>query len=150
MLLLLWLLCVLIATLAPFDFSAPVDAAARIYGAFRLDPGEQVPLHVGLNVLLFVPLGNLIAHDRRGDTKHLSIAMRAAIVGLAISCCIEILQIFLVDRVPSMFDAAANAFGSLLGLLSYSIGRALWVARTRAHTLTSASDPCIGELQAYE
>jgi len=141
-LLLLWLLCAAIATMAPFNFTADIDRAARVRDAFRLLGDEQDPQHVVLNVLLFVPLGVLLGHDRRRrQWKLWRSVLRTGLAGLAISCCFEAAQVFLVDRVPSIIDVGANVFGTIAGFS----GRALLDRqRERARTIPSTPTPCIG------
>jgi hypothetical protein len=128
---LLWLLCLAVTTLAPFDFTADLDTSARVRDAFRPLVAESVPTHIGLNVLLFVPLGVLLVYDPRyAKSAGLPVALRAAVAGVVISCCIEAAQLFLADRVSSIIDVGANALGAIAGASACVIG-GLLLARQR-------------------
>ncbi len=67
---------------------------------------QLYPVDLVLNVLLFAPLGALLAHWRTG-------AAVAAAVGLTVF--IELNQIWLPGRVPSPWDVAANVMGAWAG-----------------------------------
>jgi hypothetical protein len=62
-----------------------------------------------LNVLLFAPLGAVLGHHRLS-------AVRALLIGTAISSVIEILQTMIPGRVAGVGDVLPNAAGTVVGL----------------------------------
>jgi len=84
-----------------------------------------LPEHLGLslriglwdairNVLLFLPVGflfRLTQGSRRG----------AILLGLAVSACAEIVQLFMPARTPSAVDLATNTLGSWLGAMIHDL-----------------------------
>src|SRR5215208_1063269 len=94
-LLAIWLLLVVAGTLAPFNF---MTAASLEHGveAFRYGALERDPIHFGLNVLLFMPLGVLLHHHgRRRSVTLLPIMIMAGLAGLVIATTVEYCQAFL-------------------------------------------------------
>jgi hypothetical protein len=61
------------------------------------------------NLLLYLPLGIAISG---------SSLIRAFLVGLSLSTSAEVLQFGYVDRIPSLFDIAANICGAVVGYLA--------------------------------
>ncbi|MEP7308731.1 MAG: VanZ family protein [Acidobacteriota bacterium] len=114
-LLMLWLLCVVAGTLAPFGFAADGGEHGLrplAYGAFERDP-----VHFVFNMLLFMPLGGLLYHEaRRRSDKVLPVVILAGMAGLSISLTIECLQAFLPTRDSSLIDLLANTVGSMIGV----------------------------------
>ena len=81
----LWLLCIVAGTLAPFNF---VTRAALEHGPkmFQYGAFERDPIHFVLNLLLFMPFGVLLHHEERSrSTRLLRIVILAGIVGCTIS-----------------------------------------------------------------
>lgn len=106
---------------------SPVDGGARPF--LRLVT-QAVPIltyariEFAANILLFVPLGVLLA---------LILAQRHLIVPLAVvtSLFVESLQALLLDqRTPSVLDIVANISGACIGLLAVSVLE--WVGRRSA------------------
>jgi hypothetical protein len=64
------------------------------------------------NVVLFLPLGYLIAAGHRGAARS---PWRAGAAGLAFSAAIECAQCALPGRFASIWDIAFNALGAALG-----------------------------------
>ena len=92
----------------------PVDGGARPF--LRL-LGEALPMltypriEFGANILLFVPLGVLLALILR--QRHLVVP-----IAFLSTVTIESLQALLIDRrVPSLMDIIANLAGACLGLV---------------------------------
>lgn len=97
-------LMIAIITLAPFRF-----AAAPVHG-FVTTWGVRDAV---LNVVLFVPLGFVLQLGRpRGRPVALAPALA---IGAALSGFIEIAQLFLPERFPSVADLVTNACGAALG-----------------------------------
>lgn len=64
------------------------------------------------NILLFLPLGFLLADGRAGTRSTL---MRAACLSFLLSALIECAQIRIPGRFPSFWDIGFNALGGALG-----------------------------------
>jgi VanZ family protein len=60
------------------------------------------------NVGMFIPIGALVA----ALSRHWWIAL---VVGIALTCGIEFVQLFLPARFPDVRDILANSLGALLG-----------------------------------
>jgi glycopeptide antibiotics resistance protein len=123
-LLVIWLLGVVIATLAPFKFSAP-GGTFLAFGAFERDPW-----HFALNLLLYLPLGVLLHHDacsrnrlqlETADGKAVDsfpLLLTVAVAALLLSATIECAQVFLPSRDSSSIDVLANVAGAVVGVLA--------------------------------
>jgi VanZ family protein len=113
-----WTLCVVIATLYPFDFG-PAEKEARytIRGdTLRLSDAVDI----GLNVLLFVPVGALLSHiGQRRMRTWLPIAALAGIGALLMSGVVESLQAYLPFRDSSLIDLLSNAAGGVVGAAAH-------------------------------
>jgi glycopeptide antibiotics resistance protein len=103
-------LVIAIITLAPFRFS--LEAMHGL--ANFTNPRDLV-----MNVLLFVPFGfvHQLTRPRGARLAWASILF----LSLALSSTVEALQIFTVDRYPSLLDLATNTIGGLLGAWFYAI-----------------------------
>jgi glycopeptide antibiotics resistance protein len=99
-------LMIAIITLAPFRFAAsPVRGFVTMWGL-----RDAV-----LNVVLFLPLGFVLQLGRpRGSPFAWG---RALALGATFSGLIEVAQLFLPERFPSLADLATNALGAVLGAL---------------------------------
>jgi len=135
--LLLWLLCTIAGTLAPFDFAAGAASAdgrhLLQYGAHQFGPDDLL-----INLLLFVPFGALLHHDWRHRTWKLrSIVMMISAGAILISGTIEYAQSFLPTRDSSIIDVLFNTLGALLGVTAdrrWGTGIARGLYRLRART----------------
>ena len=121
-LLIVWVLFVVIGTLAPFNFVTP---AALEHGLKMFQDGafERDPMHFVLNMLLFVPLGVLLHHEERSrSVKLLRIVILAGIVGFSMSMTIEYLQAFLPTRDSSLFRSAGEHRRRAMGVVASRAG----------------------------
>ena len=113
-----WTLCVVIATLYPFDFG-PVEKEARytvLGDALRLSHAVDI----GLNVLLFAPVGALLSHiGQRRMRTLLPIVALAGVAALLMSGVVEWLQAYLPFRDSSLTDVLSNIAGSVVGALAH-------------------------------
>jgi glycopeptide antibiotics resistance protein len=117
-LLLLWVLFIIYATTLPFDFSATGDLVKE-----RLHDLAEHPLHgarsvadVVSNVLLFVPLGFLLAIWRSGRGASFGATLVLAVVsGALLSGSVEFAQLYSPQRFISFVDMMTNTFGSMVG-----------------------------------
>jgi VanZ family protein len=88
-----------------------------------LGRGRSDNLDVYVNTLLFLPLGFSLAgffaaKDRGVGIR--SLVMALALVG-GLSYIIEVAQVFLPRRFPSLFDVIANSAGGVLGFLIFHL-----------------------------
>lgn len=81
---------------------------------------DLVTAEVVANVVMFVPLGLLLATSARVPRAWLAVA-----AGLALSAAIETTQIALPDRYPTVQDVVANTAGAALGAAAVVARRTL-------------------------
>jgi glycopeptide antibiotics resistance protein len=84
------------------------------------------------NIAMFVPIGVLVTLLSR----H---CWMAPVVGLALTCAIEITQMFLPARFPDLQDVFANTLGAVLGSLAVAGVRFVRASRARKVTEESPS-----------
>lgn len=73
---------------------------------------------VFLNIIGFIPLGFFCAKMFTNIIESfLRVAIISLTIGVLVSLCIEILQIFIFSRSSSSFDLVTNAIGTYLGVL---------------------------------
>ena len=84
------------------------------------------------NIVLYIPLGFLLALLGRG--RPWRILLYAAVVVAAVSASMEVLQLFVPRRWPSVDDLIFNTIGGALGA-----GLALWAVRREAWAWAWAS-----------
>lgn len=96
-------LVTLVITLFPFRFQWPEPSHFLWFGGWS---------DTLLNVLFFLPLGFLYKLMQPEDS-----ILRILGLGLALSCAIEVAQIFLAERFPSPMDVLTNGMGAWLGAL---------------------------------
>lgn len=115
-----WLLLAVIALIAygslyPFNFKPDAIAggvlqALRELSWARAGRGDRIA-----NVLLYLPLGFcLFLWLARRLRRDVSVIV-AAICGSLLSLSIEVAQVYISSRVPSLVDLTLNALGTLLG-----------------------------------
>lgn len=94
--------CILVATLTPAGtVLEPEFTRCLVCGARGLSDGI-------VNVILFAPLGIALALNDR-------VALRAVLLGGMLSCGVELAQIFIPGRDPSLGDVVANTLGTAAG-----------------------------------
>lgn len=121
------MLLILFLTLSPFDFAFPAQGiVARVADSFFEDADDQ--MNILTNVILFLPFGFTLAgvlQRQRGFSQVL-------VASLLFSGVIELLQVFLPARLPSLVDVITNTSGGVLGGVAFSLwGRSLLTVLTR-------------------
>ncbi|BAZ42230.1 hypothetical protein NIES4101_81980 [Calothrix sp. NIES-4101] len=112
--------CIIIATLYPFNFSIPPDFSwSTLFASFDNTSffDDQVN-----NILLFMPLGFGIAsilHRKRVQLFFQIILV--VIIGAALSFSVELSQSFLASRSPTPEDIFNNTIGNFVGLACFYI-----------------------------
>lgn len=115
-------LIVLFATLFPFDPHWPAGLSfSQIFQRFVWDIARHSTASkiydISTNIILLIPLGIGVA-ARVLQTgfryRHLAVAL-AAIAGMALSISVEMTQLFLPGRDPSLIDIISNTTGALIG-----------------------------------
>ena len=69
------------------------------------------------NVLLYVPLGICVFLSLDGRVRRATAAILATVVGTLLSLAIEVAQVFISSRVPSLWDVTFNACGAASGVV---------------------------------
>ena len=120
-LLLLVVVLIVYGSLYPWQFQAwrssenPLDVVLRSWGT-HLD--RYLVRDLVINLSLYLPLG-LTAYLALARRYSQSLSMGAAIVfGAALSTSMEILQVYVPGRVPSLVDMASNTLGTAGGALA--------------------------------
>ena len=120
-LLLLVVVLIVYGSLYPWQFQAwrssenPVDVVLRGWPG-RVD--RYLLRDLVINLCLYFPLG-LPAYLAMARRHSRYLALGAAVVfGSALSTCMEILQVYVPGRVPSLMDVASNTAGTAAGALA--------------------------------
>ncbi len=117
----LYALLVLYGSLMPFDFThSPAQAAGAYRSAWRTWPlaTDRPPSRSDLlaNLLLYVPLGALLAAPRDGRRRARGrTALLAVAGGVTLSAAVELLQTLSPTRTAGVNDLVMNAAGTALG-----------------------------------
>ena len=139
---LVWLLCTVVVTLAPFHFEVPPPGHGQEFTGFSDWWSQQARVEFGLNVLLFMPFGALVHHGRRRRAANLlGIVITVGVTALLISFSLEWLQHLLPGREPSLVDITANTIGAVAGICaSQAFGAELagWIDELRASVSPTA------------
>lgn len=114
------LLLVFASTLFPYDFffRETTNSFADLFLLSRLSGRD-----IGANILLFLPFG--FAFTGLIQEKQFRWLFRLALVltvSAGLSFAVEILQVFLPSRTPSLLDVVANSLGAFLGCLCFRLG----------------------------
>ncbi len=134
-----WLTAAVIALIAygslyPFNFKPETEGLFAALGQLswqRAGRGDRIS-----NVLLYLPLGfclYLWLHTRFKRGRSVALA---TLLGTLLSLAIEVAQVYLSSRVPSLTDLVLNAGGTLLG----AIGGLGWVGLTHLMHLPSRAE----------
>jgi VanZ family protein len=112
-----WALLLAYASLYPF---APLRLPSLdSVGAFFLRPRYVTGFDVALNVLAYFPLGTLACLYFRQSGEGPRPVFKAAAFGAAFSLVMETCQLFIPNRIASIYDTLANAGGALWGALVF-------------------------------
>jgi VanZ family protein len=135
-----WLTVAVIALIAygslyPFNFKPGIhegllSALGQLSWA-RAGRGDRIS-----NVLLYLPLGFCLYLWLNTRFKRGRSVATATLLGTALSLAIEVAQVYLSSRVPSLTDLVLNAGGTLLG----AIGGLGWVGLTHLMHLPSRAE----------
>ena len=106
--------------LYPFQFILPshlfeltrISILNVIYGGFT----DTVS-----NILLFVPLGFIAVRSCRLPLKPFSYTLRITVFCFVFAFLLQLIQLFIETRVPSLLDAVLNAFGCAIGSYAGSV-----------------------------
>jgi VanZ like family len=96
-----FVVAVLLATLAPFDFHW---LSAGTWPAWRANVSD-----IAQNILLFLPLGLILAQIKDARVGH------ALVLGLILSASVEFAQLSLIGRSSNFVDIVTNTNGALAG-----------------------------------
>ena len=112
-----WALLIAYASLYPFAplRLPPPDAVA----GFLSRPRYVTDFDVVLNILAYFPLGTLACLYFRQSSEGLRPVFTAAIFGAVFSFLMETCQLFIPNRIASIYDTLANAGGAMWGALVF-------------------------------
>jgi VanZ family protein len=137
-----WLTAAVIALIAygslyPFNLKADVQGglleALNQLSWARAGRGDRIS-----NVLLYLPLGFCLYLSLSTRFVRVPSVMLATLCGTLLSLAIEVAQVYVSSRVPSLADLALNAGGTLLG----AVGGMFWTGLSRLmHLPTRAEKP---------
>jgi len=108
-----WALLIAYASLYPF-FPVRLPSGDAV-AAFFVKPRYIVAYDVVWNIVAYVPLGTLAALYYRQLATPGRALVRAVAFAAAFSVAMEFLQLFVANRVASIFDVLANTGGAILG-----------------------------------
>ncbi|MEA5569589.1 VanZ family protein [Calothrix sp. UHCC 0171] len=112
--------CIIIATLYPFNFSIPPDFSwSTIFDSFDNTSffDDQVN-----NILLFMPLGFSVGSIlHRNQVQLFFQIILVVIIGASLSFSVELSQSFLASRSPTPEDILNNTIGNFVGLACFYI-----------------------------
>jgi len=92
------------------------------------------------NVLLYVPLGFCLSLWFDGRMGHRAAILSATLVGAVLSWAIEVAQVYISLRVPSLWDVTLNTSGAFGGAIGGVAWRALSARLPHSETGTSHRD----------
>ncbi|MGZ5032467.1 MAG: VanZ family protein [Usitatibacter sp.] len=113
-----WALLLAYASLYPFVPLRPPSPES--VAGFFLKPRYLVGSDIVWNLLAYIPLGTLTClYFRKAGAASRAI-LNAVALGAAFSFLMEAAQLFIPNRVSSLYDVMANTAGSLLGALAFA------------------------------
>ena len=117
------LFLILAVTLYPYSFSFHAVSGELIDYSFFLGWGRSDDLDVFVNTLLFLPWGFSLANTLARTKQSAGVGALATVFALCagLSYTIEILQVFLTHRFPSLVDVIANSSGGIAGYLCFRL-----------------------------
>jgi glycopeptide antibiotics resistance protein len=127
---------VLFATLANLDAQADLRIAGwRLYRALNPSFGAADAVDAARNVVLFAGLGAVWVVTAR-TLRVWPAVWRATAVGLALSVCVETVQLFSTARFASALDVLTNGLGAFIGAAALAVvTRVAAAARARPSIL---------------
>ena len=113
-----WALLLAYASLYPFvPLRLPtLEAVAGFFSRPRYVTGFDV----ALNILAYVPMGTLACLYFRQSSEGVKPIVKALSFGAAFSFVMETCQLFIPNRIASMYDTLANAGGALWGAMVFA------------------------------
>jgi len=113
-----WALLLAYASLYPF-FPLRLTSLEMVGAAFAR-PRFLTASDIALNVLAYAPLGTLACLYLRQANERTQAILKAAALGAGFSFAMEACQLFIPNRIPSIYDVFANAAGALWGALVFA------------------------------
>ena len=112
-----WIALLAYASLYPF-YPLRFPSPEAVSGLF-LVPRYWIRADICFNIVAYIPLGVLAAlyFRARGDRRPLLLAFA---FGTAFSFAMEAAQLFIPNRVATLVDVAANAAGTLIGVVAFA------------------------------
>ena len=113
-----------ILTLTLWSFDGKISAPANLsWHFFVLKWGKVLKFDILANIVLFVPFGYGVAAYLQLDKRlaRLPSLMSVAVTSLIFSYSIELAQLLLPSRYPSMVDVITDTFGGILGFICFEL-----------------------------
>ena len=115
------LVLVLASTISPYDFCFKETNNSLVHNILILGWGKSTVWDVFINVVVFLPLGFgltgcLMQIIRLTGLTSLLVTI---LVCFGVSYVIEVLQLFMPSRFPSLIDVLSNCTGGILGFLCF-------------------------------
>ena len=114
---LVYAVLVVFASLFPFEGWRAQGIDPLVFVTARMPPPYWTWFDINANIAGYVPLGFFLALALIRTGWPRAAVPLAALAGAVLSLCMEFLQIYLPQRVPSNLDWSLNVGGSLLGAL---------------------------------
>lgn len=114
---LVYVALIIFASLFPFDGWRAQGISPVVFLVARIPPPYWTGFDLTVNVVGYAPLGFFLALALLRTGWPRSAVLVAALAGALLSLCMEYLQIYLPQRVPSNLDLVLNAAGTLIGAL---------------------------------
>ncbi|HYC36219.1 MAG TPA: VanZ family protein [Usitatibacter sp.] len=111
-----WAALLAYASFYPFQLRIPSPEAVS---AFFAAPRYVIRSDIAFNVVAYMPLGTLTCLYLRTLLDRHAI-LKAALFGAAFSLAMELVQLFVPNRVATFADLVANAGGALIGALVFA------------------------------
>ena len=108
---------IVFASLFPFDGWRAQGISPEVFLVARIPPPYWTGFDITINVIGYAPLGFFLALALLRTGWSRCAVPVAALAGALLSLCMEYLQIYLPQRVPSNLDLLLNAAGALSGAL---------------------------------
>ena len=113
-----WLLLLAYASLYPF-FPMRMPPPNWVTEFFSTSPRYLVRSDIAFNVIAYVPLGALACLYFRNQEGPRYPVLKSLALGAAFAFAMELLQIYIPNRVSSLVDMASNTAGTLVGAVAF-------------------------------
>ena len=100
------------------------------YVAIQDGRNDLIPVNI-MNVVVFVPVGLLLALLLLNKQKTIKVGLLTILFGFLLSASIEVLQYFLNRGFSELDDVFHNTIGCLIGFIIVAIFKGIWLLQKR-------------------